>query len=224
MAEKINEKWWTVKQTLQELAIYLDRKMRTSVHLISSTKLNSGRIKDSKPYIYVVDTRRYYPDVSSVKDLLPRLLRVLSVDGLQMLAPSVTASAAESCLTQGHTPSHGSPYQVTDERQEYIGLVISAQLKKMWKGHSSPRAAQEVGWGCPCVSMAAQLLPLTTSAFLPATFHRSWSQEHSLINIQKAKLCLRFCVLGNSTCDNTLEENVKEYLSLKWCWVWESLS
>lgn len=69
-----------------------------------------------------------------------------SVDSLQMSVLLGIASAAKSCLTHGYTSSQGSPHPLTEGRQEYTGLVISGQVQKILKGHSSPRAAHEVGW------------------------------------------------------------------------------
>lgn len=130
---------------LEELAVHWNRKIRTSVYLVSYTEINARWVKDSKPYTCMVDTVKYYPDVSSVKDLLLHLLRVLSGDSLQMPASSVIASVAKSCLTQGHTPSQGSPHPVTDEKEGIYRPGYLSPTQKILKHHLSTRGTHEVG-------------------------------------------------------------------------------
>ena len=57
----------------------------------------------------VVDTVICGPETPSLKDLLTQLLAVLSVESLQLSAPSGIASAVEKRLVQGHSLSPGRP-------------------------------------------------------------------------------------------------------------------
>lgn len=52
----------------------------------------------------MVGMRRHGPDSPPKKDVLLQLLGVQSVNCLQLSGASGIASAAESCLVQGHTP------------------------------------------------------------------------------------------------------------------------
>lgn len=137
MAEKFKEKWWISKQTLEELTSYWNRNIRTSVYLYHTQKVISRWIKDSKPYIY--GHCEYCPDVSSVKDLLSHLLRVLPGDSLQRLVSSVTASAAKSCLMKSHTPFQGSIHPMTEEK---AGTYRPGHLSPVQKVFEVPLESQ----------------------------------------------------------------------------------
>ena len=56
-----------------------------------------------------VDTVIHGPETPSLKDLLTQLLAALSVESLQLSAPSGIASAVESHLVQGHVLFPGRP-------------------------------------------------------------------------------------------------------------------
>lgn len=62
----------------------------------------------------VVDTVIGGPETPSLKDLLTQLLAVLSLDGLQLSAPSGIASAAQNRRSKVIPSSLGSPHPVTD--------------------------------------------------------------------------------------------------------------
>lgn len=84
----------------------------------------------------------------AVRDL-SQLLGVLLAESLPLSVPSGTASAAESCLAQGHAPSQIGPCPMTEGKK---GLAILAQPGTDLKGHSNSRspcgASQVCYWAC----------------------------------------------------------------------------
>ena len=86
-----------------------------------------------------MDTVKYCPDVSSVKDLLSHLLRVLPGDSLQRLVSSVTASAAKSCLMKSHTPFQGNTHPMTEEK---AGTYRPGHLSPVQKVFEVPLESQ----------------------------------------------------------------------------------
>lgn len=114
----------------------------------------------------VVDTVIHGPETPSPKALLTQLLVVLSVDSLQLSAPSGIASAAENFLVQGHAPFPGRPPSSDWLMWEYKGWAISAQLRTLLKSHSSFKAPHEFGQGSywACISLTS---PFACSCFVP---------------------------------------------------------
>lgn len=70
---------------------------------------------------------KYYPDVSSMKNLLFQFLSAVS----RQFSDASTLSNCLSYKELPHISSQGSSHPVTDERQENVSLIISAQLKKI---------------------------------------------------------------------------------------------
>lgn len=77
---------------------------------------------------------------------LSQLLEVLLAESLQLSVPLGTASAAESCLAQGHAPSQVGIYPMMKGKKGLAkkGLAFLAQLRTDLKGHCNSRTAHGV--------------------------------------------------------------------------------
>ena len=86
---------------------YLLEFAQIHVHLVRPS-ISMG-LEQTLGFPTVVDTVICGPETPSLKDLLTQLLAVLSVESLQLSAPSGIASAVEKRLVQGHSLSPGRP-------------------------------------------------------------------------------------------------------------------
>lgn len=126
------------------------------------------------------DTPLRIPFNEAMKGLLPLLLWI-SVGTLQLSALLRIVWAEENLLIQGHVAHIPWAWR-------YKGPVISFELKKTFKDHSSSKSPSLWGSSCPI------LLP-------SSLLYSCWSQT-SLINILPTQFFFRVSFLENSTCKN----------------------
>lgn len=110
----------------------------------------------------VVKAVTHHPDPPwGVKDLLPQMLSA------QEAATSHIVSGEESCLTQGHSPSQGSLYPLTDHPRSQ---ALSPQIRTALKGHLFCRAPH--GWLRHPLRVHHSLAAASShSCFLPSLPH-----------------------------------------------------
>lgn len=90
----------------------LDRALKTLKEYILLS-ISMG-LEQTLGFPTVVDTVICGPETPSLKDLLTQLLAVLSVESLQLSAPSGIASAVESASSKVTAFPLGGPHPVTD--------------------------------------------------------------------------------------------------------------
>lgn len=170
-----------------------------------------------------------------MKDLLPPALECCPLISLSSQPPMEIASAEKkppclkSCLLSGWTSCN-------DWSMQGIKAWPPQPIEDNSKGSSQLQSPPECWPKPPLKCSIAQLLPLPNPASFPSLpIHKSWSQEHFLINHLVANLHLRVCFLGTQTatvlpsplnaCDSTLDQELKGMrAALNWrklkFWFW----